>query len=119
MPRMIDADALLMDNTWAFYDRFGNRTSAGLAIEEAPTVDAVEVVRCEDCKYHSYWCERFETRTPLDAYCWCGERREDPILVVRCKDCKYLEEDECPWTGVIDWNGYCSKGERREDAETD
>ena len=48
MPRLIDADALLMDNTWAFYDRFGNRTSAGLAIEDAPTVDA-EVVR------HGHW----------------------------------------------------------------
>ena len=43
MSRLIDADALLMDNTWAFYDRFGNRTSAGLAIEEAPTVNAEPV----------------------------------------------------------------------------
>ena len=43
MPRLIDADALLMDNTWAFYDRFGNRTSAGLAVEEAPIIDAEPV----------------------------------------------------------------------------
>ena len=48
-------------------------------IETQPTVDAVEVVRCEDCKSHSYWCEQFETRTPLDAYCWLGEKREDAV----------------------------------------
>lgn len=35
------------------------------------------IVRCKDCKHHSYWCEELETRVPLDGYCWMGEREED------------------------------------------
>lgn len=52
-----------------------------------PTVDAVEVVRCKDCK----WCEERQGRTgnvynlcvylntwvDEDHFCSCGERRED------------------------------------------
>lgn len=44
MPRLIDADALLMDNSWAFYDENGNKNDACIAVENAPTVDA-EFVR--------------------------------------------------------------------------
>ena len=46
-----------------------------------PTVDAVEVVRCKDCKY--YWRNNpLETWVCLasprdDAYCSEGERREE------------------------------------------
>lgn len=40
MPRLIDADDLLMDNSWAFYDENGNRNDACIAVENAPTVDA-------------------------------------------------------------------------------
>ena len=88
MPRLIDADALLMDNTWAFYDRLGDRTSAGLAVEEAPTVDAVEVVRCKDCQ-HCHAENHDENLIPL------------PI-------CKLRKE-------VVSADGYCSDGERRLD----
>lgn len=45
MARLIDADELLKDNTWEWFDEWGNYTSAGQAIADAPTVDAVEVVR--------------------------------------------------------------------------
>lgn len=51
MARLIDADELLKDNTWEWFDDWGNYTLAGQAIADAPTVDAVEVVRCKDCKY--------------------------------------------------------------------
>ena len=46
--RLIDADALLAE-----YDRQheGEPGKARKLIEDAPTVDAVEVVRCKDCKY--------------------------------------------------------------------
>ena len=37
--RLIDADALLLDNTWEWYDEYGNLTVAGRAVENAPTVD--------------------------------------------------------------------------------
>ena len=57
------------------------------AIENAPTVDAVEVVRCKDCKhYHPHnrsvkWnckknmcCRSAIISTPPDGYCSYGER---------------------------------------------
>ena len=46
--RLIDADDLLAE-----YDRQheGEPGKARKLIEDAPTVDAVEVVRCKDCKY--------------------------------------------------------------------
>lgn len=39
--RLIDADALLLDNTWEWYDEYGNLTNAGRAVENAPTIAAV------------------------------------------------------------------------------
>ena len=47
--RLIDADAFLekMKRTSRYFD-------VVFDVEEMPTVDAVEVVRCKDCKYH-YW----------------------------------------------------------------
>ena len=79
MPRLIDADALLMDNSWAFYDENGNRNEACIAVENAPTVDAVEVVRCKDCKYYDggYRCCATDIWTNPNGYCHYGERRED------------------------------------------
>lgn len=47
--RLIDADAFLekMKRTSRYFD-------VVFDVEEMPTVDAVEVVRCRECKYH-YW----------------------------------------------------------------
>ena len=81
MPRLIDADALLMDNTWAFYDRFGNRTSAGLAIEEAPTVDA-EPVR------HGHWL------TSPTGWLYCSECEGEPPCEIN------VRTDYCPNCGA-------------------
>ena len=51
-------------------------------IEQAPTVDAVEVVRCKDCKYRYtaksglILCTQHITMTPKDNdFCSYGERR--------------------------------------------
>ena len=64
--RLIDADALMktlgitdMDCEkceWqsgygAYCSRGGDFEDACSAIEDAPTIDAVEVVRCKDCRY--------------------------------------------------------------------
>ena len=51
MSRYIDAELLLTDNTYEWFDDWGNYTSAGQAIVDAPTADVVEVARCEECKY--------------------------------------------------------------------
>ena len=47
--RLIDIDAFLekMKRTSRYFDMV-------FEVEEMPTVDAVEVVRCQECKYH-YW----------------------------------------------------------------
>lgn len=50
-------------------------------IDSAPTVDAVEVVRCKDCKHCQYdemfgdrWCNG--SRVHADSFCSDGERRD-------------------------------------------
>lgn len=61
------------------------------AMDNVPTVDAVEVVRCKDCRYwdtNGYgleykndglgWCEKIgEFDTDKDWYCGWGERRSE------------------------------------------
>lgn len=54
-------------------------------LDEAPAVDAVEVVRCKDCKHCSqntpdglHWCEENEIGALMDDdFCSYGERRAD------------------------------------------
>ena len=70
--RLIDADALLAE-----YDRQheGEPGKARKLIEDAPNVDAVEVVRCKECVSHNI-C-KFEQFQGLNGFCSCGERRSD------------------------------------------
>lgn len=87
--RLIDADALkevIYNNLYTITDFF-NRQDRGMfwtagiekAIDEAPTIDAVQVVRCKDCKYYegkNTYCANDRLATP-DDYCSIGERREE------------------------------------------
>lgn len=91
--RLIDADALLQQiaedsrgnegwygDTWEFIN----------TIKDAPTVDAVRVVRCKDCRYFG----EMYSRTPEgNEWHYCG------IAIV---------------SGVLA-DDYCSYGERRND----
>lgn len=51
------------------------------AIDEQPTVDAVPVVRCKDCRYYyrNEHCIRYGDRFPTDKgyYCADAERKEE------------------------------------------
>lgn len=55
-----------------------------MEIEESPTIDAVEVVRCKECKHYSVegettqfgWCNALEMPTDEQRFCSDGERRE-------------------------------------------
>ena len=44
-----------------------------------PTVDAVPVVRCKDCKHcaHDKWCERRTLFVFADDFCSYGERKDN------------------------------------------
>lgn len=44
------------------------------ALENAPAVDAVEVVRCEDCYWHND-C-KYEQHLGLQGFCSRGERKQ-------------------------------------------
>ena len=78
--RLIDADALKEKINTVFFSQIGK------IIDDAPTIDAVEVVRCRECR-HAHECHknvqytRNEPRTitigysPIE-FCSHGERSE-------------------------------------------
>lgn len=106
------------------------------AFERVPEVDAVPVVRCDDCIYR-------DGKTPgqpnilcwqmhVDDFCSYGTKREvgtyceDIVSVVRCKDCKYFNWWDPEGNETFDCfrfldappitpDFYCAWGERRED----
>ena len=77
--RLIDADALkesfVHDNTVRLISD---------VIDEAPTIDAIEVVRCKDCKWWGHESNTCEMTKPLAPMCeldFCsyGERKDNEI----------------------------------------
>lgn len=84
--RLIDADALIYhfgevdDNDTKRWDLFITAEE----MEEQPTVDAVPVIRCKDCKWFGRvdsemgWCNGFGDGqgVPAEGYCHNAERRE-------------------------------------------
>lgn len=94
--RLIDADALekrmeerlnSLRNAYGNYDHYTDGFEEGcVAAEDAETVDAVEVVRCKDCKHFggiitAYTCRLHSTGNTRiqmreDDFCSRGERRD-------------------------------------------
>lgn len=99
MPRLIDADAL-----YKSFGATGNCNGCPLdaykcqyynehtmmefceRIDDAPTVDAVEVVRCKDCKHYGVtiagefmqMCRKLEyTHHEEDDFCSWGEKKDE------------------------------------------
>ena len=82
--RLIDADALWDELTEDLEDGDVLYRIPPNAIDDAPTVDAVPVVRCKDCKYYKpdeYECGcDFAGGLPYvkaGDFCSYGERNED------------------------------------------
>lgn len=80
--RLIDADALIKNRDIQIVIGAGDNICVDVAdIENAPTVDAVEVVRCKDCKNMNeelvVWCYWHERATNPYDYCSYGERRDN------------------------------------------
>lgn len=70
--------------------------------DKAPTVDAVPVIRCEECKY--FCAEQVEYDTPygftnFNYVCWCDKHTD-------YENQKYLE---------VHTDDYCSWAEREEE----
>lgn len=89
MARYIDADKLYpkLDKLHGYYDArqdFNKCTAVSFCIEmleDMPTADVVEVVRCENCTHGKQYsnvvvCHKFGRDTKEDFFCGYGERKE-------------------------------------------
>ena len=85
--RLIDADALYEQaaDTAEHYCGFFNdmeKVISARDIDAAPTIDAVPVVRCRDCKHYKIGpdmvveCTRFMLFTAEDDYCSSGAKMQ-------------------------------------------
>ena len=90
--RLIDANALIAE-----YDRvhIGEPGKARKLMADAPTVDAVEVVRCRDCQH---W-------KPTGSK--AGNSFSDMEYIGGCEFTKYCRRE----------SDFCSYGERKEGAD--
>lgn len=65
----------------ALFPNISAAEKADKALRELPTVDAVEVVRCKDCRFFvsdMEWCEADDEHPTMpDAFCSWAERRTD------------------------------------------
>ena len=78
MARLIDADRALevvRNQGTAHPDAYHLTNYATLILREAPTVDAVPVVRCRDCKYFETWLCQNEDNSD-NWFCADGERKD-------------------------------------------
>lgn len=91
--RLIDADELA-----AKHPKIASR-SMKYNLDRAPTIDAVEVVRCRDCKYAK----------PVP-------KAKAPYIADGTFCCLVQRGDETYGVSVVWADGYCDEGER-EDGE--
>ena len=74
--RMIDGDKLIEN---AFKNPISYNAFCNL-VKRQPTVDAVEVVRCKDCKHSPlktwFECPLAHLKFDGDRWCWKGERED-------------------------------------------
>ena len=85
MARLIDADRALeivRDQGIAHPNAYHLTSYATLILREAPTVNAVEVVRCRECENHSdaygkHYCKFWRMYCPDDSefFCKAGKRK--------------------------------------------
>ena len=77
--RLIDADRaieIVRDKGIAHPNAYHLTNYTTLILQEAPTVDAVEIVRCKDCKYFkTRLCENEDNYD--DWFCADGERKDE------------------------------------------
>lgn len=80
MTRLIDADELL-ERSWRW--AINSREAVQQMIEGCPTIDAVPVIRCKNCKHwecddeESYCNELGIFNTDHNSYCSYAKRKEE------------------------------------------
>ena len=85
--RLIDADALDLDREVEMADDWNTAHEIANCVKYAPTIDAVPVVRCSECKY------AYKSSVPPLVFCGNGKGLVDPRP-----------------------DSFCSYGERKEDS---
>ena len=96
--RLIDADSTYLQDAIG-RNAFKTRDDIRALIDRAPTIDAVPVVRCWECKHHRDKNEQ-----------------ERKYLVEDILICTSLDATEDCWNAV--WpDHFCSYGERKEGAD--
>ena len=102
--RLIDADAFLKDILTAGIGKTiieYSESDIGYMIRRRPTIDAVPVVRCKDCKYQrKVWIE--DKRYKFGGFLRVSCDRNDDIFASHTVD--------------GDDNDFCSYGERKNEA---
>ena len=75
MSRLIDADALKEGLKEKMFGHPFERIFLSSVVDSEPTIDAVPVVRCKDCKHRfkDSWCEYADDDDNF--YCARGERK--------------------------------------------
>ena len=94
MSRLIDADTLM---DWIWRSEADTREKIGKIISDQPTVDAIHVVRCKDCKW------------------W--DKKDNNSTYGYCDACKHGHISEHWEIGIYrtyksDW--FCAYGEAKE-----
>jgi hypothetical protein len=89
MDRVVNTDEMIGDRINPMSIRYtaqlDERTAFKFMIIDAPTVDAVPVIRCKDCKHYAdNQCDMYADETlgyvhstQADGYCWVAERKEE------------------------------------------
>ena len=86
MARYIDAEKAVARFEACLWGKDYDGVLAKSCIDDAPTADVVEVVRCKDCKFYNFqhhYCEGIgnwfgrEDDWSDNGFCYKGERREE------------------------------------------
>lgn len=123
--RLIDGDKLLnkrfLNGIIDGNELLVSYTDVVNAIRQSPTVDAVEVVRCKDCKYFQPCFVRTadgERRPYTEEEIKRGKMVTGDVGIncgSRCERFGYWEENKIPVWYLE--NDFCSYGERRKEDE--
>ena len=106
--RLIDANALTKDLELLakHEDSFRQSVILGVVhtVKAQPTVDAVEVVRCKDCRWARWKDHREPTETPRELICQCFKHHFIPA----------------PWGArmAVSPDDFCSYGERKDNGKS-